>query len=546
MKDKNQKFIGKSICFLLTVAIISFLISACEREEFMIGDSENYYPLSDDEDMIVLGEELEDPYKLTNMQKAYESLKTTESDVPKIDIKPTHYYLRFLPKDNDEWDLLRSDTTLPFYDFPLHYEIVNLGTYYHDPSLPDTVITYQYCVLPVEKDIPIIQNELIYEVFIPKEGSDAIMKSTSTVFEFLKRLEYESFRLTGNLDENVLKSVDGIQSWTPQGTIKVYDQLMSMYIGLYGAQVHARRFTHTEIALTNSYGWFVMDDTFNGDVNYSIKWERPAWDIRDGILLQAWLNGPKMDDPWNLNIGTGGKSIMYATIHRAAHRHFYDYNLGLHRPFLPLDGKTKLCYLDEEGTGMFLGDWSGSGIFPDILIWGKSPSTHSYKPTNVIFGTTAHELGHQSHSLFMGNIQFWQTAMVIYESWATAVEWALTELEYDVVGTRYSSATAINYCHEKAHQDWVRTSPGWEYSPIFIDLVDAFNQRNGGCVTPSYCQSGSSLYPNDLITGYTLSGIQNTFLGDSYGLSSLRDEVKEHKISGVTDSDVDELFAKYW
>ena len=35
-------------------------------------------------------------------------------------------------------------------------------------------------------------------------------------------------------------------------------------------------------------------------------------------------------------------------------------------------------------------------------------------------------------------------------------------------------------------------------------------------------------------------------LRNSYGLSSLRDEVKKHKITGVTDADVDELFALYW
>jgi hypothetical protein len=45
-----------------------------------------------------------------------------------------------------------------------------------------------------------------------------------------------------------------------------------------------------------------------------------------------------------LNI-TGGKSLSYATIHRAAYRYFYGNNLGLRPPLSTL----KIAYLDEKG-----------------------------------------------------------------------------------------------------------------------------------------------------------------------------------------------------
>jgi len=35
-------------------------------------------------------------------------------------------------------------------------------------------------------------------------------------------------------------------------------------------------------------------------------------------------------------------------------------------------------------------------------------------------------------------------------------------------------------------------------------------------------------------------------LRSSYELSSLRDQIKSHKIVGVTDAQIDELFALYW
>jgi len=46
--------------------------------------------------------------------------------------------------------------------------------------------------------------------------------------------------------------------------------------------------------------------------------------------------------------------------------------------------------------------------------------------------------------------------------------------------------------------------------------------------------------------GYTLSYLQNNILIYSYGISSLRDAVKNHKKAGVTDAQVDQLFALYW
>jgi len=46
--------------------------------------------------------------------------------------------------------------------------------------------------------------------------------------------------------------------------------------------------------------------------------------------------------------------------------------------------------------------------------------------------------------------------------------------------------------------------------------------------------------------GDTLSYLQNNILIYSYGISSLRDAVKNHKKTGVTDAMVDELFALYW
>ena len=146
-------------------------------------------------------------------------------------------------------------------------------------------------------------------------------------------------------------------------------------------------------------------------------------------------------------------------------------------------------------------------------------------------------MAHQLHSQYLGNIQYWQVSKVIYESWAEAVEWAFTNDEYNRYGV-------TNYNHANGHQRWTRASSNWEYSPLFIDLTDDFNQRNGGTYYGSY-YSPSSDYPNDLIGGYTLSYINYNILDEAYGLSSLNSSLKNHKINGTTNSQIDELLNLY-
>ena len=530
----------KSIFILLPVITAGIIAVSCKKEtsstETPTSTNEPYK-----EGMIQLGKKINDPYSIENMRKAYANIAGNNL---KSELAPNKLYLRFLPKNEDELALLKSDTTLILYDFPLDYEIDMQGTYYHDPSLPKDAITWQYVVVPVDYVIPNIKHEILYEVFIPAHEDEGMLKSSE--LDFYARLEEESFRLTGNLPEvsegNRLKGLLPAQ-WTPKGRIMVWDDLLYMNIPLQGAKVHGRWSTHTETCLTNADGYYTLPQ-FRYEVNYAIKWERADWDIRDGNYWQAWYNGPKQKGDWNLTI-TGGKSLMFATMHRAADKFFYGDNLGIRRP--TQTNSTKLCYNDEYGAGEFWGNWGILGILPDIKIWGKA-NNNSYNATNVIFGYTIHELGHQSHWQLIGINQFANTSKIIYESWATAVEWALTNDEYHKLGSKYNKDKAKIYNHEEGTQGWMRSWPLWEYSPIFIDLIDDNNQRYKDNSTVI----SNTIYPNDKIKGYTLSSIQNNILKKSYALASLKDAIKAYKTGGVTtdnkaitDADVDELLRLY-
>ena len=499
-------------------------------------DNDLDYPeFSEEYDLnkIVLGQELEDPYAIHNIYNAYSNLISCGLESSVSDIKPNHVYIRFLPENDEELDLLKKDSSLILYDYPLNYEIIRDGSSYNDPSNPE--FSFQYSVVPIDKILPDIQHEVIYEVFIPPDDDSTAKGLNGEMIQFYEALEKESYRITGNLtsDEKSCDDVKGILSakWTPKGTIRVWDDLLNRFIPIPFVNVHARWFTHIKTGMTDENGYF-QTGNFRYSVNYAIKWETSHYTIRDGMFLQAWYNGPRKKGDWNLDI-KGGRSVMYATIHRAAYKNFYGDNLGITRPILKDGSKTKICYRDFDGKAEFWGDWSASGILPDIQIWGKS--NDACKTTNKVFGNTAHELGHQSHSQYVGNIKYWNISKIIRESWADAVEWAISNDEYHQLGRKYGISSAIYYNHNfNNHNKWPFVDDK-NYSPIFIDLVDKINQRI----------SYGPEYPNDLISSYNLQFINYYILENSSGLSSLQDEIKKHKLALVNNFQIEELFTLY-
>lgn len=118
----------------------------------------------------------------------------------------------------------------------------------------------------------------------------------------------------------------------------------------------------------------------------------------------------------------------------------------------------------------------------------------------------------------------------ITESWATAIEHIYTKNHYK---TYYD----VDYDHEVGYQNWGIANSGG-YTPIFIDLIDDLNQ--GGVDNPNV--------PNDRLMashGYTLQYIQDNILLESYGLSSLKSQLKAKKPSTFNDSLIDDLLALY-
>lgn len=227
----------------------------------------------------------------------------------------------------------------------------------------------------------------------------------------------------------------------------------------------------------------------------------------------------------------GEESIMNATIQRATFKSFYGDNLGITRPVI-ISQKTKICYTDNYGTGVYWRDWSVGGIIPDVKIWGRDQYSYCRNGGTIVV-KTAYISENKLHTLNPGNLNYWGTDKVIYESWAETVEWAFTKDEYQRLGNIYYSNNARNYNHLGGHQNWLKSSTQWEYSPAFMDLTDHFNPRNN--YGPSY--------PNDRITGYSLNCINNNILPFTGVIHTLKHRLKNNKTYGITNCNADDLYS---
>lgn len=512
------------------------VFASCQKESELSSISENMFSEKAETDFVttegqtVLGDVIDIPYSIENLLKAYDNLPAqTKSQIDLEDIQPTHYYVRFYPKSIEEQDILRNIKPYVFLsETPLDRKVVVGGSSYHDPSIPADLPTFQYTVVPVarwaelEKTVP-VEAEILIKAFIPDYDDDYTTKSEErygipvAAYDALLR---EAYIMTGNeLPEPLTRG----SSWFPSGRIRAYDNGVNGYVPIKGVRVRGTHLLNVKETLTDSNGHFTLP-SFKNSVNLKIVWESDLWDVRDGLVGQATFDGPSLDGaPWNCEIGPQHeKNIRYAAMHRAAYRYYYDYCDDLIPPIS--FRKEKLCFIDDIGSGDSMSNM-GLGVLPDMRVYGKKSSSQ-YRETYEIYKTTSHEFAHLSHCLWAGQLNFWNTDLIVKESWAEFAEYILTSLEYASLGINPNNIV-------DTRQDWTRYAFPVEYSPFFIDCYDSFNQNTSGY---------SYLY--DDITGFSSNQINQVII-ISFSLSDAKEYLKMMKPAYISDNQIDSYYSNY-
>lgn len=395
------------------------LLVSCTAAGPDITDETARYEVS--HDMIVLGERLEDPYSVSNVEAAL--TKVYPSKAGRVVVKATDLYVRFLPSSEKEYETLL-DLGLNLMDHPLDYEIIKDGDYYHDPSLPENAITWQYAVVPPEFHFPSgIRYEILDECYIPDNG--AVTRADEEID--WAEVEREAFRLTGN-SSMLLPDVKGTEgSQAPKGTILIVDDRYNggEPHGLAGVKVSCNSFVKFASAYTDSEGAYEMDKQFSSDIRYRIVFQnQKGFAIGlNKILVPASTSTLGRNSPDGVSVtidkDSDRKLFTRSVVNNAAYEYFEkcgEDGKEITAPpantriwlFQPLEESCSIMLqqgvlIDDTFIGKFLGDYSelAKMFLPDILIGVKGLDEYS-----SIYAQTVHELAHGSHFAQVGK-EYW-------------------------------------------------------------------------------------------------------------------------------------------
>jgi len=526
----------KNTMKVISLVLIGILMYSCHNDEDFIENMESKTKETESTysfgEKIILGKQLENPYTIQVMKEAWLNIQKNSNAYRlksnlKIKFDPTHKYIKFIPKDSDELNIIERDTTIIAYDYPLDYEILQMGDYYHDPEVPKDRPTYHYACLDIEQTVP---RGIDYEVI-----SDELFIPNIETFgeELYDLLTDEALRLTNNLENENAENTDRRRKWRPAGTIKVWDDNIGettstvrvfshweyydcdedgnnvvqkdnppkiieqcrravytyttvttpgSYVPMQGVKVRARRWFTTHTGITNAQGYYSCNGRFRRPANYKIKWKRHDFTIRWSAMSSAKYNGPKKRGDWNLNI-RGGTQEYYATIFRAAHHYYYQDIKGLRRP--PQNSTWRIQvkirafkeHISEDGNlGTHEANWRAFGINSRIKMYTYGA------PAIETYSTTIHELAHASH--WNMGYDFYQTESIVKESWARGVEWDLTRMIYPDYEPWYCNSL----CVEPSSRS---------YTGVVQDLIDDDNRF------------GNTSLLGEEVTGYSIRQIED-------------------------------------
>ena len=401
---------------------------------------------------IVLGDKLPNPYSMENMRKAIAELQSRGLSKASLstDIKATHYYMRFKPKNEAEVDAVEADTTVFYYSWPLDREIVAGSTNYHDPELPDSVPSYMYCTIPVDHVMPDVEHEILEELYILEDvnvyddpnDDEATSLSKHAKTSYWTELKNIALEMVGMEPETVSLS----KSWTPKGRITYYDNTINKDIPLQGVLVRTTKFFISHQSYTDANGAFTMSSV-NGKHNFVIKWQNSNFKIRrnsDLEVAELVIAHHIKKKTINYSIGIGhGLEWKIASVFRGVIS-YYQKAIGFSDPKWPMkisvtnidnsdwymyDGRGKLS------NGRFLGD-SEARVFANSI----NKSADLYFVGNAIIAQGWHESAswdyNGAHIDFYGDQFYRSTSNTLKRDWGFSAGSYLTRKQYPNFGIK--------------------------------------------------------------------------------------------------------------
>lgn len=413
---------------------MALAMMSCSKDDMSPGRGIDYeYGRHITHEEIVLGDRLENPYKTDNISRALSALYPSKAG--RIELETTDLYVRFLPQNDAEFDLLDS-LGIDLIDHPLDYDIIVDGDWYHDPEVPDDRITWQYAVVPEDFSFPDITYEIIDECYLSE--NDAASRAFPDID--WEAVERQSYILTGNedlLDEGAGSKASKV---APSGRITIVDDKANggKPFGVAGVRVSCNSFVKFDHAYTDRDGYYSMKTRYSSKIRYRLVFKNEkGFAIGFNLILvpgSVSTLGKASCSGVDITITRKSESKLFRRC--AVNNAVYDYivrcgksDMNIAAP--PSDLRIWIingmeassAVMLHHGTvlGMnalksFLGEFSSliAYFLPDITIGMKGKDDY-----RSIYSTVCHELAHASHFAKVGK-DYWDKYIVyIIESYLT-------------------------------------------------------------------------------------------------------------------------------
>ncbi len=468
-----------------------------------------------------------DPYALENFRAAARNLSsgTERGDLEDV-LYATHYALRIFPKNEaEQWKIELMPDVRVLY-IPFNYvgltereaqaiDPANKGrftdsnpnvVFYDDMrnvegEVGDAVslaMPILYAVWPVGKPLPSdMDYEIEYEVFLPSSSSSVGIWSRGG--EWMRELEQEAIRLALGYPATVRTASATMTGATLTGEFWVWDAVKAIKVPV--PRIKMRFYLGSNIVETeaDADGAFsVATAAIPAAASWDIMFYNPKWKLtREGstvpkYFIQGTVYQKAFWSSTNSHISTTIQAFD-ATLIKALD-YFY-YKPHQIQKWEDTNGIRVIANNDANASykGMFSYNSMGACY---ITIY-----RHDISDTNILSGSLFHELGHFVHYKECGGTYatFSKIDRLLQESFANYVGWYMVEKYYTELGyVKINPGEDLS--GQAAQTSWRSTTSGDRgyYSPLFVDLVDNFNQAT---------YFGSS-YNNDELKGLHYSIIR--------------------------------------
>ena len=275
---------------------------------------------SSSQNRIFIAEQLDNPYSIENMQKAFDhyNAKTSDSAFAKrAPVSATHKYVRITPTTELHLSAIEKldgslDGEIVLHDFPLNREITSEGDFYVNPANETDLYHPVYAVVPVDYVMPKgLPFEVLDKVYQPTDAEEEVETLSLELAGWSNEegcrdsevvcSEKEMVPEEPSIGPQVLPETGETAArlfgrrYRPHGHVMIQNTDTGTFEPLRQAKISIGRGIWWRYTHTDNNGYFVAPKKYRGKVRIRAKWRsniatiRKSWNEMLGIQVSDHL-----------------------------------------------------------------------------------------------------------------------------------------------------------------------------------------------------------------------------------------------------------------